>query len=227
MVSGNVAVAIRRASQSPDLLISCYSGSFAVEYFLKQYGLQQGALEIQYIEEFFLDFPKKKTAAEVITRLNDRDHQILMAEASLPDDPGTVVPVSFKVAHELRAHEHDPKLADLVAQLDDVVEFDGRRVLYQWIGGTRTDWRGQGHFRALTEEQEVWALGNGFDEILVKTKNRFYEMRAALAQLHYHVVRFVPHLTDHRESKLFLSKRLGQHVLDTHRSRRFVTRRDN
>jgi hypothetical protein len=134
-----------------------------VEYFLKQYGLQQGALEIQYIEEFFLDFPRKKTAAEVITRLADRDHQILMAEAPLPHDPGTVVPVSFKVAHELRANERDPKLADLVAQLDDIVTFDGRRVLYQWIGGTRSDWRGQGHFRALTEEQEVWALCNGFE----------------------------------------------------------------
>ena len=104
---------------------------------------------------------------------------------------------------------------------------DDRRVLYQWIGGTRSDWRGQGHFRALTEEQEVWALGNGFDEILVKTKNRFYEMRAALAQLHYHVVRFVPHPTDEGHSKLFLSKRLGQHVLDSHRSRRFLTRRDH
>ncbi len=198
-----------------------------MEYLLKQYGLQQGALEIQYIEEFFLDFPRKKSATEVIARLNNRDHQILMAEASLPDDPGTVVPVSFKVAHELRANESDPKLADLVAQLEDVVRFDGRRVLYQWIGGTRSDWRGQGHFRALTEEQETWALGNGFDEILVKTKNKFYEMRAALAQLHYHVVRFVPSTTSAGESKLFLSKRLGQHVLDTHRSRRSLTRRDS
>ena len=198
-----------------------------MEYSLKQYGLQQGALEIQYIEEFFLDFPRKKTANEVITRLNDRDHQILMAEAPLPDDSGTVVPVSFKVAHELRANENDPKLADLVAQLEDVVEFDGRRVLYQWIGGTRSDWRGQGHFRALTEEQEVWALSNGFDEILVKTKNRFYEMRAALAQLHYHVIRFVPATSSTGESKVFLSKRLGQHVLDTHRSRRSLTRRDS
>jgi hypothetical protein len=198
-----------------------------VEYSLKQYGLQQGALEIQYIEEFFLDFPRKKTANEVIARLDNRDHQILMAEAPLPDDPGTVVPVSFKVAHELRANESDPKLADLVAQLEDVVEFDGRRVLYQWIGGTRTDWRGQGHFRALTEEQEVWALANGFDEILVKTKNRFYEMRSALAQLHYHVVRFVPSPTGTGDSKVFLSKRLGQHVLDTHRSRRSLTRRDS
>ena len=65
------------------------------------------------------------------------------------------MPVSFKVAHELRGSETDPKLADLVFQLEDVVEFKNRRVLYQWIGGTRKDWRGQGHFRALTEEQEV------------------------------------------------------------------------
>jgi hypothetical protein len=197
-----------------------------VEYLIKQYSLQQGALEIQYIEEFFLDFPRKKTAAEVIQRLANRDHQILMAEAPLPNDPGTVVPVSFKVAHELRGAETDPMLADLVAQLDDVVAFDGRRILYQWIGGTRSDWRGQGHFRALTEEQEVWALDNGFDEIIAKTKNKFYEMRSTLAQLRFDVVRFVPHPFDTGESKVFLRKRLGQHVLDSHRSRRSVVRTD-
>jgi hypothetical protein len=194
------------------------------EYLIKQYGLQQGALEIQYIEEYFLDFPRKKLASEVIQRLSERDHQILMAEAPLPDDPGSVVPVSFKVAHELRAEENDPKLADLVLQLEDVVRFDGRRVLYQWIGGTRKDWRGQGHFRALTEEQEVWAIDNGFDEIVVKTKNRFYEMRTALAQLQFDIIRFIPHPMDASESKVFLSKRLGQHVIDTHRSRRSVVR---
>ena len=197
-----------------------------MDYFLKQYGLQQGALEIQYIEEFFFDFPRKKTAAEVINRLSDRDHHIVMAEAPLPDDPGTVVPVSFKVGHELRAHESDPKLADLVAQLEDCVDFENRRVLYQWIGGTRSDWRGQGHFRALTEEQEVWAMENGFDEIIVKTKNRFYEMRSTLAQLRFDIIRFVQHPVDPGESKLFFSKRLGQHVIDSHRSRRSVVRTD-
>jgi hypothetical protein len=195
-----------------------------VEYLIKQYGLQQGALEIQYMEEFFLDFPRKKTAAEVVRRLQDRDHQILMAEAPLPDDPSIIVPVSFKVAHELRAEESDPKLADLVAQLEDVVQFDDRRILYQWIGGTRSDWRGQGHFRALTEEQEVWALENGFDEIVVKTKNKFYEMRSTLDQLRFDVIRFVEHPVEWSESKIFLSKRLGQHVLDHHRSHRSVTR---
>ena len=197
------------------------------EYLIKQYGLHQGALEIQYIEEFFLDFPRKKTAAEVIQRLSNRDHQILMAEAPLPEEPGTVVPVSFKVSHELRAAETEPKLADLVAQLEDCVQFDGRRVLYQWIGGTRSDWRGQGHFRALTEEQEVWALENGFDQIIVKTKNRYYEMRSTLAQLRFDIIRFVEHPADPAESKLFFSKRLGQHVIESHRSRRSVVRTEN
>jgi hypothetical protein len=197
-----------------------------LEYLIKQYALQQGALEIQYIEEFFLEFPRKKTAAEIIQRLADRDHQILMAEAPLPEDPGTLAPVSFRVAHELRAAETDPKLADLVAQLEDTVQFEGRRVLYQWIGGTRTDWRGQGHFRALAEEQEAWAYENGFDEIIVKTKNQYYEMRATLAQLRFDVIRFVQHPFESAESKLFFSKRLGQHVIDSHRSRRSVTRTD-
>lgn len=198
-----------------------------MEYLIRQYSLQQGALEIQYIEEFFLDFPRKKSATEVIQRLASRDHQILMAEAPLTDDPTMVVPVSFKVAHELKTSETDPKLADLIFQLEDVVQFDGRRVLYQWIGGTRKDWRGQGHFRALTEEQEVWAMDNGFDEIIVKTKNRFYEMRSALAQLAFDVIRFVPHPVDNGESKVFMSKRLGQHVLDSHRFRRSVRRDDD
>lgn len=199
----------------------------SVEYLIRQYALQQGALEIQYIEEFFLDFPRKKTAAEVVRRLSDRDHQILMAEAPLPEDPSNLVPVSFKVAHELKSSETDPKLADLIYQLEDVVDFQGRRILYQWIGGTRSDWRGQGHFRALTEEQEVWAMENGFDEIIVKTKNRFYEMRSALAQLAFDVIRFVPHPVHTGESKVFLSKRLGQHVIDSHRFRRSVRRDDD
>ena len=74
-----------------------------VEYHITQYDLEQGALEIQYIEEYFGEFPRKKTAAEIVRRLSDRAHLILIATAPLPDDPGTVVPVSFKVAHEIRS----------------------------------------------------------------------------------------------------------------------------
>ena len=193
-----------------------------MEYHIRQYDLHQGALEIEYIEEYFGEFPRKKTAEEVIRRLTDRDHQIVMAEAPLTDDPGTVVPVAYKVSHELRRNETDLKLADLVERLTGTVEFLGRKVLYSWIGGTRRDWRGQGFFRALTEEQEAWAHDNEFDEILTKTKNRFYSMRGTLDHLEFNVIKLEPNEQDNRESKVYLSKKLGLEVLDRHRSKRSV-----
>jgi hypothetical protein len=194
-----------------------------VEYVIREYPLQQGALEIAYIEEFFNEFPTRKSAAEIMKRLDGREFQILMAEAPLPDDGSAVVPVSYKVSHELRQHESDRHLADLVSRLNGTIEFRDRRILYNWLGATRLDWRGQGHFRALTEEQEVWAVAQGYDEVVVKTKNRYYDMRGTLDSLQFNVVKFEP-ASDPLESKVYLSKRLGPFVLDAHRSRRQVTR---
>jgi hypothetical protein len=194
-----------------------------LEYVIREYPLQQGALEVAYIEEFFSEFPKRKTAADLLRRLSGRECQLLMAEASLPEDPSTLVPVSYKVSHELRASEEEPGLADLVSRLRDVVDFDGRRILYNWLGATRMDWRGQGHFRALTEEQEVWAVACGYDEVVVKTKNRYYGMRGTLDSLEFNVIKLEP-APDPLDSKVYLSKRLGPFVLDAHRSRRQVVR---
>jgi hypothetical protein len=190
-------------------------------YHLREYPLQQGALEIAYIEEFFSEFPKRKTAGEILSRLQDRECQILMAEAALED--GTVVPVSYKVSHELRADETDPALADLVERLQGSVIFTGRRILYNWLGATRKDFRGQGHFRALSEEQETWAVSREFDEVVVKTKNRYYDMRGALDTLQFNVIKLevAPDMLD---AKVYMSKPLGLNVLDAHRSRRQVTR---
>ena len=193
-----------------------------MEYLIKQYPLETGALEIQYIEEYFGEFPRKKTATEILKRLTDREFLILMAEAPLPDDPGTVVPVAFKIVHEIRAHETEHKLADLVTRLRDCVRFEDRKVLYSWIGGTRRDWRGQGHFRALTEESEAWAHACGFHEVVVKTKNRFYDMRGTLDQLEFNVIKYEVHPTDNRESKVYLSKPLTSDVLRAHTSSRTV-----
>ena len=193
-----------------------------MEYHITQYDLEQGALEIQYMEEFFGEFPRKKTAAEIVRRLAGRNHLILLANAPLGDDSGTVVPVSFKVAHQIQAPETEPKLHDLVDRLRDHVEFDGRKVLYTWIGGTRRDWRGQGHFRALTEQQEVWAIEQGFHEVVVKTKNRFYEMRGTLDHLRFEVVKYDRHPADNAESKVYLSKKLMAEMLHRHRSARTI-----
>lgn len=194
-----------------------------VEYLIKQYPLESGALEIQYIEEFFGEFPRRKTAAEVMARLENRVSLILMAEAKLPDDPSMLVPVSYKVVHEITADETEPKLRDLVSRLSGCVDFRGRRVLYSWIGATRRDWRGQGHFRALTEQSEAWALAHGFQEVVVKTKNRFYGMRSTLTQLQFDVVQYERNAVDNAESKVYLSKLLSAELVAGHRSLRTVT----
>jgi hypothetical protein len=193
-----------------------------VEYRIAHYDLEQGALEIQYIEEFFGEFPRKKTATEIVRRLTGRGHLILLAMAPLPDDPNSVLPVSFKVAHEIQRYETEPKLADLVDRLSEYVQFENRRVLYTWIGGTRRDWRGQGFFRALTEQQELWAVEQGFDEIVVKTKNKFYDMRGTLDHLRFEVVKYERNPADNAESKVYLSKKLLPETIRTHRSARTV-----
>lgn len=176
---------------------------------IRQYPLESGALEIQFIEEFFGEFDRKKSAAQIHERLKGREHGIFMVEANLPEEPTRFAPVSYRVVHEIRSEETDPELVDLVARLREAVRFSGQRVLYAWLGGTRTDWRGQGHFRALDEFQEEWAIDKGFREIVVKTKNRYYEMRSTLTHLHFDVIKYEPHPIDNGESKLYLSKRLG------------------
>lgn len=192
-------------------------------YEIKNYPLELGALEIQYIEDFFGEFDRKKTASEIEARLEGRTHVIQIAEDRLPDDPTQMVPVSYKVGHEIFADETDPKLADLVGRLKGSVNFAGRRILYSWIGGTRSDWRGRGHFRALTEQQEAWALEQGFKEVVVKTKNKFYGMRGTLTHLNFDVVKFERNPLDNSLSKVYLSKRIGPEVLQGHQSERNLT----
>lgn len=176
---------------------------------VRQYPLERGSLEIQFIEEFFGEFERKKTAGEIRKRLGGREHGIFMVEAPLPEDPERLAPVAYRVVHEIRAGESDPQLADLVSRLGGAVRFSGQRVLYAWLGGTRSDWRGQGHFRALSDYEEEWALEKGFREIVVKTKNRYYEMRGALTHLQFDVIHYERHPVENGESKVYLSKRLG------------------
>jgi GNAT superfamily N-acetyltransferase len=191
-----------------------------MEHIIRQYTLEPGALEAQYIEEYFTDFRKKKTVEEIINRLKDREHLILMSMAE--DDDGALVPVAYKIGHEVRAQESNIKLMELVGELRDVVEFANRKIFYSWIGGTREEWRGQGRYRALTEQQEEWVHAHGFHELVVKTKNRFYGMRATLDHLNFDVIKFTRHLRDNRESKVYLSKKIAAEVLNQHQTTRSV-----
>jgi GNAT superfamily N-acetyltransferase len=191
-----------------------------MEHVIRQYSLESGALEAQYIEEYFTEFRNKKTSDEIIARLKDREHLILLSMAE--DDEGILMPVAYKIGHELRSNEQSIKLSDLIAELRDVVEFPNRKVFYSWIGGTRKEWRGQGRYRALTEQQEEWAHAHGYNELVVKTKNRFYGMRATLDHLNFDVIKFQRHLKDNSESKVYLSKKLAAEVLNKHQTSRSV-----
>ena len=191
-----------------------------MEHIIRQYSLEAGALEAQYIEEHFREFHNKKTADEIVNRLKDREHLILMSMAE--DEEGVLIPVAYKIGHELRAQEINIKLSELVNELREVVEFANRKVFYSWIGGTREEWRGQGRYRALTEQQEEWAHAHGYHELLVKTKNRFYGMRATLDHLNFDVIKFQRHLRDNRESKVYLSKKIAAEVLNQHQTSRSV-----
>src|SRR5215470_15350277 len=191
-----------------------------MEHITRQYSLEPGAVEAQYIEEHFREFRNKKTADEIVNRLKDREHLILMSMAE--DEEGVLIPVAYKIGHELRAQEINIKLSELVNELREVVEFANRKVFYSWIGGTREEWRSQGRYRALTEQQEEWAHAHGYHELIVKTKNRFYGMRATLDHLNFDVVKFQRHLRDNRESKVYLSKKIGAEVLGKHQTSRSV-----
>ena len=62
----------------------------------------------------------------------------------------------------------------------------------------------------------------GFEEVVVKVKNRYYDMRAVLASLQFNVVKHEPHAKDTSESKIYLSKLLPAELKRGHRSIRTV-----
>jgi hypothetical protein len=78
----------------------------------------------------------------------------------------------------------------------------------------------------LTEESEAWAHAAGFHEVVVKTKNCFYDMRGTLDQLEFNVVKYEANRHDNTQSKVYLSKRLTSDVLRSHTSMRTVVYAD-
>src|SRR2546428_10305896 len=152
-----------------------------MEHIIRQCSLEAGALEARYIEEYFTEFRRKKTAEEIIDRLKDREHLILVSMAPADDD-GTLTPVAYKIGHELRSQEANIMLSDLVSQLREVVDFSNRKIFYSWIGGTRQERRGQGRHRALTEQQEKRGNPHRYHETAAKTKKRFYTIPATQDQ---------------------------------------------
>ena len=49
-------------------------------------------------------------------------------------------------------------------------------------------------------------MESGYDEMVVKTKNKFYDMRGTLDHLRFEVVRYERNGTDNAASQVYLSK---------------------
>jgi hypothetical protein len=62
--------------------------------------------------------------------------------------------------------------------------------------------------------------------VLVKTKNKFYDMRGTLDQLEFNVIKYEVNSEDNRESKVYLSKQLTADVVRAHVSARTVVYAD-
>ncbi|MGQ0736823.1 MAG: hypothetical protein ACT4QD_24620 [Acidobacteriota bacterium] len=58
----------------------------------------------------------------------------------------------------------------------------------------------------------MWAIER-FDEPVVKTKNKFYEMRGTLDHLRFAVIKYERDASDNAESKVYVSKQLGSERL--------------
>ena len=70
--------------------------------------------------------------------------------------------------------------------------------------------------------QRTFEEVEGYDEVVVKTKNRYYDMRSVLAQLQFNVVKHESSGGDIGESKVYLSKMLPAELARGHRSVRTV-----
>ena len=85
-----------------------------MEYLIKQYPLETGALEIQYIEEYFGEFPRKKTATEIATRLRDRELIVARIEAQWSYD---------EIAHRFTMRTSDAARMAVTRALKRLMEY--------------------------------------------------------------------------------------------------------
>ena len=49
----------------------------------------------------------------------------------------------------------------------------------------------------------MWAIAAGYDEVIVKTKNRYYDMRGTLDSLQFNVIKLERAGSDPLESKVY------------------------
>jgi hypothetical protein len=192
-----------------------------VEYHITHYDLEQGALEIQYIEEYFGEFPRKKTAAEIVRRLSDRPHLILIASGALPDDPGPCSRCRTRSPTKFAPMSKEPSSQSwFIVFTTSCSSTDARCFI---PGSAARVEIGVG--RAFPcSHRTAGALGNRAGLRRGRRQDEEQVLRDAwtLDHLRFEVIKYERDPIDNAESKVYLSKRLHPELLERHRSSRTV-----
>ncbi|MBT1446122.1 GNAT family N-acetyltransferase [Shewanella sp. JM162201] len=79
---------------------------------------------------------------------------------------------------------------------------------YSWLGGVCPDYRQLGLAKQMLDTQENWAKQQGYQQLKVKTRNRFPAMLTMLVQNRYHIAAINSDGLPLAEHKISLQKAL-------------------
>jgi len=100
----------------------------------------------------------------------------------------------------LTAHDSTSVLGFKIGYLRD-------GVFYSWLGAVKPQYRQQGIADALADEQEKWAISNGYDRIWMKTRNRFPSMLIMALRRGFKITS-IEIQEELRENRIHLEKRI-------------------
>jgi ribosomal protein S18 acetylase RimI-like enzyme len=80
-------------------------------------------------------------------------------------------------------------------------------VFYSWLGAVRPAYRQTGVAEALADEQEKWAMSQGYDRIWMKTRNRFPAMLLIALRRGFMITR-IDVMPELKENRIYLEKHL-------------------
>lgn len=124
------------------------------------------------------EFDNPYSSEEYLNRLNNKKHLIAVAELHNQL-------VGFKVGYE----------------------WTDNATFYSWMGGVLPEFRKMGVARNLAEFQEQYARRNGFERILMKTRNMHKNMLIFAIASGFNIIQVEPK-SEVLENRILLSKKI-------------------
>lgn len=115
--------------------------------------------DLLVIENQIPEFATPRKGEEVVDKLRDKQHLLLVAYAQ-------GMPVGYKLGYELPNNE-----------------------FYSWLGAVIPEYRGKGTAKQLLVMQETWCKAQGYSAIRVKSRNLFKNMLLMLISRDYQIVK--------------------------------------